>query len=76
MSERLQFIIMAGFALLCFGCGYLTAFIVTRNKWRDEMIERRIARFDWRTGKWEWGEPPIFEDEPRRRSAAKTTDQR
>jgi len=32
MSERLQFIIMAGFALLCFGCGYLTAFIVTRNK--------------------------------------------
>jgi len=62
MSERLQFIIMAGFALVCFGCGYLTAFIVTRNKWRDEMIERRIARFDWRTGKWEWGEPPIFEN--------------
>jgi hypothetical protein len=35
---------------------------VTRNKWRDEMIERRIARFDWRTGKWEWGAPPIFEN--------------
>ena len=52
MSERLQFIIMAGFALLCFGCGNLTAFIVTRNKWRDEMIERRIARYDWHTGKW------------------------
>ena len=43
MSERLLFIIMAAFALLCFGCGYLTAFVVTRNKWRDETIERRIA---------------------------------
>ena len=62
MSERLQFIIMAAFAVFCFGFGYLTAFIVTRNKWRDEMIERRIARFDWRTGKWEWGAPPIFEN--------------
>jgi len=62
MSEQLQFIIMAAFAAFCFGFGYLTAFIVTRNKWRDEMIERRIARFDWRTGKWEWGEPPIFEN--------------
>ena len=46
MSERLQIIIMAAFAVLCFGFGYLTAFIVTRNKWRDEMIERRIARYD------------------------------
>ena len=58
MSERLQFIIMAAFAALCFGCGYLTAFIVTRNHWRDEMIERHIARYNWHTGKWEWGEPP------------------
>jgi hypothetical protein len=43
---------------LCFGGGYLTAFIVTRNKWRDEMIKRGVARYNWHTGKWEWGEPP------------------
>jgi hypothetical protein len=34
-----------------------------------EMIERRIACYDWQTGKW--GEPRYFEDEPGRRSAAK-----
>ena len=22
------------------------------------MIERHIARYNWKTGKWEWGEPP------------------
>jgi hypothetical protein len=33
-------------------------FIVTRNRWRDEMIKRGIARYNWQTGKWEWGEPP------------------
>jgi RNA polymerase sigma-70 factor (ECF subfamily) len=43
---------------LCFGCGYLTAFMVTRNHWRDEMIKRGVARYNWTTGKWEWGEPP------------------
>jgi hypothetical protein len=37
MSELLQFIIVAAFGAFCFGCGYLTAFVVTRNKWRDEM---------------------------------------
>jgi hypothetical protein len=42
----------------CFGGGYLTAFIVTRNRWRDEMIKRGVARYNWTTGKWEWGEPP------------------
>jgi len=26
------------------------------------MIERRIARYDWHTGKWEWGAAPIFEN--------------
>jgi hypothetical protein len=36
----------------------LTAFIVTRNRWRDEMIQRGVARYNWQTGKWEWGEPP------------------
>jgi hypothetical protein len=30
----------------CFGCGYLTAFIVTRNRWRDEMIKRGVARYN------------------------------
>ena len=28
------------------------------NKWRDEMIKRGVARYNWTTGKWEWGEPP------------------
>jgi hypothetical protein len=37
---------------------HLTAFIVTRNHWRDEMIKRGVARYNWQTGKWEWGEPP------------------
>jgi hypothetical protein len=46
------------FGAFCFGCGYLTAFIVTRNHWRDEMIKRGVARYNWQTGKWEWGEPP------------------
>ena len=54
----MQFIIVIAFGALCFGCGYLTAFIVTRNKWRDEMIKRDVARYNWHTGKWEWGEPP------------------
>jgi hypothetical protein len=55
LSELLQFIM---FGALCLGCAYLTTFIVTRNRWRDEMIKRGVARYDWQTGKWEWGEPP------------------
>ena len=43
MSELLQFIIVAAFGVFCFGCGYLTAFILTRNHWRDEMIKRGVA---------------------------------
>jgi hypothetical protein len=58
MSEQLQFIIVIAFGGLCFGCGCLTAFIVTRNKWRDEMIRRGVARYNSQTGKWEWGELP------------------
>ena len=54
----LQIIIVIAFGGLCFGCGYLTAFILTRNRWRDEMIKRGVARYNWQTGKWEWGEPP------------------
>jgi hypothetical protein len=45
LSDLLQFVIVAGFGALCFGCGYLIAFIVTRNRWRDEMIRRGVARY-------------------------------
>jgi hypothetical protein len=31
----LQVLIVLAFGALCSGCGYLTAFIVTRNHWRD-----------------------------------------
>jgi hypothetical protein len=59
MSELLlQVLIVVAFGAFCFGCGYLSAFIVTRNQWRDEMIRRNVARYNWTTGKWEWGEPP------------------
>jgi hypothetical protein len=54
----LQVIIVVAFGAFCFGCGYLTAFIVTRNRWRDEMIKRGVARYNWKSGKWEWGQPP------------------
>ena len=54
----LQVLIVVTFGAFCFGCGYLIAFIVTRNQWRDEMIKRGVARYDWQTGKWEWGDPP------------------
>ena len=58
MSELLrQVLIAVAFGAVCFGCGYLTGFIVTRNRWRDEMIKRGIARCNWQTGRWEWGEP-------------------
>jgi hypothetical protein len=50
----LQVVIVVAFGAFCFGCGYLTAFIVTRNQWRDEMIKRGVARYNWQTGKWEW----------------------
>ena len=51
----LQIIIVIAFGGLCFGCGYLAGFIVTRNKWRDEMIERGVARYNWQTGKMGMG---------------------
>jgi hypothetical protein len=55
----LQLIIVAAAGAFCFGCGYLTALMVTRNKWRREMIKRGAARYNnSQTGKWEWGEPP------------------
>src|SRR6516164_548716 len=46
MSELLQFIIVVAFGALCFGCGYLIGFIVTRNQWRDELIKRGVARYN------------------------------
>ena len=59
MSEPLlEFIIVFALGALCFGCGYLTALIVTRTKFRNEMIKRGVARYNQQTGKWEWGEPP------------------
>jgi hypothetical protein len=39
----LQVIIVVAFGLLCFSRGYVTAFIVTRNQWRGEMIKRGVA---------------------------------
>jgi heme/copper-type cytochrome/quinol oxidase subunit 1 len=54
----LQLIIVVAVGAFCFGCGYLVAFIVTRMKWRREMIRRGAARYNSQTGKWEWGEPP------------------
>jgi hypothetical protein len=49
---------VVAFGALCFGCGYLTAFVVERNKWRDELIKRGHASYNWYTGNWEWGKPP------------------
>jgi hypothetical protein len=59
MSQPLpQVIIVVVFAAICFACGFATGFVVTRNRWRDEMIKRGQAHYNWQTGKWEWGEPP------------------
>ena len=41
MTELLQLIIVVAFGALCFGGGRLTAFIVTRNHWRDETRKNR-----------------------------------
>jgi hypothetical protein len=38
-DELLQFIIVVGLGAVCFGCGYLIAFILTCHKYRDEMIK-------------------------------------
>jgi hypothetical protein len=57
-DELLQFIIVVGFGALCFGCGYLMAFLVTRTRFRNQMIKRGAAHFDSETGKWGWEKPP------------------
>jgi hypothetical protein len=47
MSEPLlEFIIVFASGTLCFACGYLTAFIVTRARFHNEMIKRGAARYD------------------------------
>jgi hypothetical protein len=51
-SLLLQFLVVVAFGAFCFGCGYLTAFVVTRNQWRDEMIKRGVARYNWQSGSW------------------------
>jgi hypothetical protein len=50
-DQLLQFGLVETFGALCFGCGYLTAFIVTRKNWRGDMIERGFANYNERTGK-------------------------
>ncbi len=54
-EQLLQFGIVIAFGALCFGCGCAAAFIVTRNRFRKETIDRGLAHYDERTGKWEWG---------------------
>ena len=51
-DQLLQFGLVVAFGALCFGCGCLTAFIVTRNQWRGDMIKRGFANYNERTGKW------------------------
>ena len=59
MSELLLPVAMVmALGAFFFGCGYLTAFIVMRNRFRNEMIKRGGAHYNQRAGKWEWGEPP------------------
>ena len=53
----LELIVVSTVGALCFGCGYFAAFIVTYAKFRDEMVKRRAARYDPKTGKWEWEGP-------------------
>ena len=52
-DQLLQFGLVAAFGALCFGCGWLIAFIVTRAQWRANMIKRGFANYNERTGKWE-----------------------
>ena len=36
-DQLIQYGVVAAFGALCFGCGWLIAFIVTRNQWRGEV---------------------------------------
>ena len=59
MSQQLlPVLIVVAFGALCFGCGYLAAFIATRKNWCADTIKRGAARYNSQAGKWEWGEPP------------------
>ncbi len=35
--------------------GFLCGKYIERNYWRDEMIRRKHASYNWMTGKWQWG---------------------
>jgi hypothetical protein len=51
MSELLlQVLILVAFGTFCFGCDYLTAFIVTRNQRRDENDQAGVARYNRQMG--------------------------
>jgi hypothetical protein len=65
MSELLrQVLIAVAFGAVCFGCGYLTGFIVTRNRWRGEMIKRGMAQYNLQTGAWEMIKPGVTRYNP------------
>jgi len=36
------------------------------ERWRDEMIKRDVARYNWKTGVREWGAGKQLRDEARR----------
>jgi hypothetical protein len=50
LSQYSQFIIVAGFGAICFGCGYLIAFIVVCNHGAMKCLSAGSARYNWRTG--------------------------
>ena len=64
MSEQFQFIIVMGFGALCFGCGFLTSFIVTRKHWHGETIKRGMAEYNSQTGAWEMIEQGVTRYNP------------
>ena len=54
VSELLQFIIVVAFGAFCFGRGSIIAFIVTRNKYRNEMSAVSLATIS-RPANGNWG---------------------
>jgi hypothetical protein len=59
MSDaHINLILIAAFSAAWFGLGYWTSWIIARNSWRDEMIRRKHASYNWMTGKWQWGFTP------------------
>jgi hypothetical protein len=48
MSEISRFMIVAGFGAICFGFGYLIAFIVTRNNGERRRLATKPGSKMWR----------------------------